>query len=269
MDLYGINARYDLGGIGIKGTGELYFFSRVNKDPVHGLILYPQTGHKDTCNTIGLLASGEIIENLTGSVEYAYQFGKAQADILVGANSGTDLKRRAYAIQAMLNYQVPILTRYSPAVGLVYTRLSGDNTDDGKYGFWDPMFEDQTPNAIPNAIFANSNVEAINAKGSIKPMEDVTLSAVYGYYRLCQEMDATDAPSPYGSYGPGRYDMTRKRDLGHAFDVTALYDYTEDVQFGLTFGYFNPGSAFEKKDNPEWETTRNATQVIGSMKVTF
>jgi len=54
-----------------------------------------------------------------------------------------------------------------------------------------------------------------------------------------------------------------KKGFGHAVDVTATYDYTEDVQFGLTFGYFNPGKAF-MSNNQE-----SASQLVGSMKVTF
>ena len=89
-------------------------------------------------------------------------------------------------------------------------------------------------------------------------MEDVTLSANYSNYRLAQKVSTLYAVYDY-------YTMTDKKDIGNALDLTATYDYTEDVQLGLTFGYFNPGSAFSKSAGFK----ENATQVIGSMKVTF
>jgi len=248
VDLYGVNAKYDLTGAGIKGSAELYCFSRYDRVSV-----YEPAGKKDTCHTVGTLLSGEIIENLTGSLEYAYQFGNA----VVG---DAKFKRRAWALQSGLNYTLPV--DMSSSVGLVYTYLSGDkDPETGKYRNWDPMFEDQTPNAIPDALFAASNVQVINLKGSVKPVEDITLSAVYGSYRLVQAMEDAGLPGPYAP-GP-RYTMTGKKNLGNALDLTALYDYTEDVQIGLTFGWFDPGKAFSK------ENRKDATQLIGSMKVTF
>ena len=247
IDLYGINARYDLKDLGFKGTAEVYWFDRVNRYDLD------TTGKQDTCNTIGGLISGEIIKDLTGSFEYAYQFGNSTV-------TGSNLKRRAWALQTGLNYALPVksLKKYAPNLGLVYTYLSGDkNSSDTKYGNWDPMFEDQVPNAIPNALFPASNMQVINAKGSIKPIEDLTLSAVYGYYRLAKVLGGLS-----GTYGD--YTMNPdKKGFGHAVDVTATYDYTEDVQFGLTFGYFNPGKAF-MSNNQE-----SASQLVGSMKVTF
>jgi len=243
-DLYGVNAKYDLTGAGIKGSAELYCFSRYDRATIDGA-----AGKKDTCHAVGTLLSGEIAENLTGSLEYAYQFGNA---VIGSAN----FKRRAWALQSGINYTLPV--DMSSSVGLVYTYLSGDKDPaTGKFKHWNPMFEDQTPNAIPNALFPASNVQVINLKGSIKPTEDIILLAVYGNYRLAQKMSFLTG-GPYG-----RYTMTTKKSLGNALDLTALYDYTEDVQLGLTFGLFDPGKAFSKANR------KNATQLIGSMKVTF
>jgi hypothetical protein len=252
-DLYGVNTRYDLAGLGVKGSAELYYFARYDREEVYR----GASPKKDTCHTIGTLISGEIIENLTGSLEYAYQFG----DIQVNPVTGTEIhgKRRAWALQTGLNYAFP--TEMSPTLGVLYTYLSGDkNQNDQKFKAWDPMFEDQTLNIITNAIFPHSSTQVINVKGSIKPTEDLTLSANYGYYRLAQRMDGLDIP---GVYGP--YRMAGKKSLGSAVDLSATYDYTEDVQFGLTFGYFNPGKAFDKDAGYK----KDATQIIGSMKVTF
>ncbi|MFA5437997.1 MAG: hypothetical protein WC293_05470, partial [Candidatus Omnitrophota bacterium] len=55
---------------------------------------------------------------------------------------------------------------------------------------------------------------------------------------------------------------TGKKHLGDAIDLTVLYDYTEDVQLGLTGGWFKPGNALSSNG-------RDANQLIASMKVTF
>jgi hypothetical protein len=272
VDLYGVNAKYDLKELGITGTGEAYYFGRVNKAP---RVTAASAQDNDTCNTVGVLVSGQIRKDLTGSIEGAFQFGNRATSVpYFDRNSANDIDRRAWALQGILNYALPFkkIAKYSPNVGLMYTYLSGDKTNDHVYRAWDPMFEDQTPNSIVNALFPASNVQVINAKGSFKPMEDVTFSAVYGYYRLAEAM--TDlyidniAYAPYAATpGAYAYRMTSKKDLGHALDLTATYDYTEDVQFGLTFGYFNPGSAFNKTASTDLK--HDATQLIGSMKVTF
>jgi hypothetical protein len=254
-NLYGVNAKYDLSALGITGTGEVYYFSRVNRS-TEALV-----GKKDVAHTLGFLVGAQLVENLTGSLEFAYQFGKIAMDA-TGTNTLWMLDRRAWALQSGLN--LALAKKWSPNLALVVTYLSGDETANDRYTFWDPMFEDQSLNNVVNAILPHTNVLAINAKTSLQPAEDVTITGVYGYYHLAKAMEnaANGIPSAYGTagfYGA----MTEDNDLGHALDLTATYDYTEDVQLGLSFGYFNPGSAFANPND------HDATQVIGSMKVTF
>ena len=261
-DLYGVNAKYDLSALGITGTGEAYYFGRVNRSTL------ATVGKKDTCHTIGVLVGGQIVENLTGSLEFAYQLGQASVDG-TGTNSLWMLDRRAWAVQSGLN--LALAKKWSPNLGLIFTYLSGDDSDNDNYSYWDPMYEDQALNNVVNAILPHTNVLAFNAKASIQPADDVTITGVYGYYHLAKEMNTMLIPSLYGTGGDpatgttGAYTMTTKNDLGHALDLTATYDYTEDVQLGLSFGYFNPGSAFDKANNVD----HDATQLVGSMKVTF
>jgi hypothetical protein len=256
-NLMGVNAKYDLSGLGITGSGELYYFNRADRDTID------DTGKIDICNTIGMLLQGRIRENLTGSLEFAYQFGRTTQDA-TGTNADINLHRRAWALQTALN--LALSKKWSPNLGLMFTYLSGDNSDNDNYGFWDPMYEDQTPNSIVNAILPNTNIMAVNAKASLKPTEDVTVTGVYGYYLLAKDMEGAGIPSSYGDQTLGGFPMTsNSHDAGHALDLIATYDYTEDVQLGLAFGMFDPGKAFDKDLGYE----RTATQLIGSMKVTF
>jgi hypothetical protein len=272
-DLYGVNASYDMTALGFKGTTDLYWFSKTNRATAYaGLPGAEQK--KDTVNTIGFLTRGQIVNNLTASLEAAFQFGNSANDGINNINA----KRRAWALQVTANYDlkdVKTIGKYSPEVGAIYGILSGDKKVDNKDTMWDPMFEDQTINSITNAILPHTNSQYIALKGSFKPMEDVTVSGVWGYYLLRDKIDFGALPSTYGMPGApfGTYFLSNNNDkyLGQAIDITTTYDYTEDVQFALTCGYFNPGTAFDKSIGfvPPSRFEDNATQMIGSMKVTF
>lgn len=262
-DLMGMNAAWDMKALGITGKTDLYYWRKTSKlDWAESEASY----NKDAVNTVGALISGQLVDRLTGSLEIAWQFGRAPYDI-TGVNTASNLKRRAMAIQAMLNYAFD--KKGSPTLGFCYTYLSGDNKTNNKLTFWDPMFEDQTPNNIVNALLPNSGVQAINLLGSIKPKDDLSLAMNLGFYMLPskpKESHGTtygiDVPSPYYFDEVG---LSNKRNLGVALDLTATYDYTEDVQLGLTWGMLKPGKAFDREDGFK----KTATQLIGSMKVTF
>lgn len=248
IDLYGVNAAYDFGTKGAKA--EAYVFSKNDSS----------ADKNDIVNTFGTLLSAEPVENLSTSLEIAYQNGNDRS-------KGTH--RNAWALQAMADYTFADVSM-KPNLGLGYTYLSGDkDPSEGKNKAWDPMFYDQALNNIAYAILPFSNMRVINVKGGLKPMEDLSISAVYGYYMLDKKVSRL-----YSSYGPdGKsssdpdpdpyYTMNDKKALGNALDITATYDYTEDVQFGLTAGMFACGKAFSSGND------RTATQLIGSMKVSF
>ena len=125
-----------------------------------------------------------------------------------------------------------------------------------------------------DAIFPNTNVRYAAFTASCKPIEDVTLSSVYGYYLF----DRTVAGGIFPTTGAwGVYNTNGNKHMGQALDLTATYDYTEDVQFGLTYGLFVPGKGildmerlFVPVPGVSVSTkTNDASQIIGSMKVTF
>jgi len=254
INLTGINATYALNS---KTDVSAYFFNkRDNNDGASD-----SKGKADHVNTIGALISSSPIENLTASLEGAMQFGKN--------DNGTDASRHeAWALQAMADYTFANV-KMTPKIGASYTYLSGGETSSTRNEGWDSMFYDQALNNITYAILPFSNMSVINLKASAQPFESVTLCVNYGYYdRAKSEVGTLTSPASYdGSSTSGHsylnnVDLTGKSHLGDALDITATYDYTEDVQFGLTGGWFKPGNAFANEK-------RDATQLIGSMKVTF
>jgi hypothetical protein len=250
INLAGVNATFAIN----KDTDvSAYFFNKRDND-AGGTA---SRGKPDQVNTLGALGTTNIM-GIKASLEGAYQFGKNDS-------TNTNASRHdAWAIQGMLDYTFDKV-KMMPTVGASYTYLSGDEASASRNGSWDPMFYDQKLGNIAYAILPFSNMQVLNLRASVKPVEDVTISAVYGYYDQAKKTNDT-LTGPFLYDGSTTYlssaQLSGKRHLGDEIDVTATYDYTEDVQFGLTAGWFRPGKAFaiDKRD---------ATQLIGSMKVVF
>ena len=245
-DLFGVNAAYDLNK---KINVQAYIWDRKDKsvDVVNS--------KKDDTYTLGGLVTISPIADLRASLEAAWQFGKNR----VAANTGVTTKRNAYALQARADYTLSKV-KFMPAIGAGYTYLAGD----GKNAAWNQMYYNQNLGNIAYAILPFSNMHVFNLKASVKPMEDVTVSALYGYYKLVNSVaniTSGKSDSNGNPYLNGTNLNTNKNNLGQEVDITVAYDYTEDVQLGLTMGCFAPGDAFP--DN------RMATQAVASMKVTF
>ncbi len=238
-DLFGVNVSYDVSKkINVQG----YIWN--TKDKSAAVV----NSKKNDIYTLGGLVTVKPIDDLKASLEGAWQFGKNR----IAAGTG-DNKRKAFAAQAMIDYTFSKV-KFTPAIGAGYTYLSGGD----KNAAWNAMYYDQRLGNIAYAILPFSNLSVINLQGSMKPMDDVTLMAKYGNYRFAKRQSSITS-----NYSGTAISTNGKGDLGNEIDITALYDYTEDVQFGLTAGCFMLGTAFDNSLH------RDATQVIGSMKVTF
>jgi len=252
-ELWGVDATYDFGRRGARAEG---YYLRKNGDSTG--FVNPTANKEDVINVLGGILSATPVENLKTSLEAAYQYGELSGQ--------TGSKKRAYAVQGMADYTFAKV-KYTPALGVSYTYLSGDkNASDTKDKAWDRMYYDQALNNITYAILPFTNMQVINLKGSVKPKEDITLDANVGLYRLAQKgantLTSVNVDSATNVYGTYTMDSTNKN-LGTALDLTATYDYTEDVQFALTGGMFKAGKAFAASNRS------TATQVLGTMKVTF
>jgi hypothetical protein len=235
--VYVLNAAYDTG---VKNTvGELTYLLSRNKSNA-------TTGFKGNVSNYGVRVTSSPIENLGLEAEYVFQ----DQELAVKAD-----KKRKHAsddaIRLAANYAFANVA-WKPALGVDYTRLSGQ---------WNVMFEDQTPAELANLIFPNSNVSALGGSLSAKPKDDVTLKLRYANFQVVEKYFAGQT---WTSTGTGAtYTMTNKKDLGDEVDLGVVYDYTEDVQLGLTYGMFMPGDAFNTIND------ETATSVIGSMRVAF
>jgi hypothetical protein len=224
--------------------------------------------------TIGALIKNTSIKDTTLSFEAAKQFGKAG----IVSFDDKQVTREGYALQGTVGYAFTQdkVKKYMPMGSVTWTYLSGDTKDDGKSKSWNSMFYDQALNNITYAILPFSNLNVINVKGSFKPGDDVILKANMGFYNKAAKkayglggrdyLDSNKVDSNGDSY---EFPLAEgKSYLGTALDLTAIYDYTEDVQIGLTWGMFVPGNALDKNEFDSGKRA-TATQAIASMKVTF
>ena len=263
VNLYGVNAGYE---VNKDLNTEAYYFQKT-RDVGAG----PAVSSKsENTRVIGLRGVYTGIENMLLGLEGAYQFGNHITSAALYPDdtvrlAGSSSKVDAYAIQSIMQYAFPKV-KYEPIARFAYTYLSGDKYLSAKdnYKGWNPMFEDQAGGTLFNKILGYSNAQLFNLCGIVKPMEDVTAKLDYYYIRLNQPYSAlATAVRLSGVPTDPAYKMKGAHSLGQEVDLLLTYDYTEDVQFALNTGAFIPGEAFSH------ENDATATQVIGSMKVTF
>ncbi|MBU1929069.1 MAG: alginate export family protein [Candidatus Omnitrophica bacterium] len=249
VDVYGINAAYKFNK---KASVQGYVFSKVDGKTAEAITgAAPRKGSQQI-HTIGILGYLAPIANLKTSLELAGQLGNRTP-----TSTDTASKRRAYAIQAMADYTFKG-KKFDPALGATFTYLSGDNQrNDEYYRNWDTMQEGQAPNIFTNH-FSMTSCVVTNLRGKMKPVDDVTLSANYGYYHFPAKLNEVGLSNAYSAQ---TLTMTKSKDGGSALDLFAKYDYTEDVQIGLDIGTFFPGKAFSD--------ARSAVSVMPYLKVTF
>jgi len=283
VNLYGGNATYALNK---DTTVEGYYWEKMRKKAQSSGQGVATNSHNDVVRTVGSRVQYSGIKNMLLSVEGAYQFGEKINNTSIypddRISDGGWRKRQAYAAQLVSLYNLTDLVaafdrvkKLEPSLKVTYTLLSGEayKNDKKKWHGWDAMYENQAGGTLFNKIMGYSNSQLINAGLSLKPMEDVKLALEYYHIRLIKALGlGSNGDDPNGGAGVNltgvlgdpTYKMIKgEKELGNEIDATLTYDYTEDVQLGLSAGAFIPGDAFSGAND------KTATQVIGSMKVTF
>lgn len=220
----------------------------------------------DRTDVLGGRVVDTSIKDLMLSLEAAYQFGK-----FVDTVNNKVEPRRAWALEAYANYTFSKL-KYTPSLAAMYSYFSGDNGSSSAAGgyrgnkAWDPMYENQKSGDIANALFNQSNAHIFGGIATMKPMDDIILKGEYYAYWWAKAFN--EGQSILDVRGDS-YTMTQRRFAGQEVDLTGIYNYTEDVSFSLMGGCFVPGSSFAKQTSSGVRQKKIASEVIGSMKVTF
>ncbi len=287
IDLWGVNVAYDFAN-DYDAVVEGYVFVREDRSQVAA---GAGVGGGDVCNVWGVNGSLVPLDDLLLSGELAYQNGDF-LDTSAGApNPNRIIDRKAHAFDIAAIYDgLSEAVEFLPALSLkaAYSLRSGQSgltvNDDisntqNEYNAWDPMFEDQTHGIIANRIFnglndgVDSNGRIVNIGASAEPLEDLTVSLDYYFFRLDQEYNSNNTVGQnrtMGTTATGTYAVTDEKELGTELDIALDYAYTEDVTMGLVAGWFFPGDTFN--NTPVAGIANNndtATEVIASVAVAF
>ena len=261
-NIFGINANYK---VDAKTTVEAYWFEKNVGKKAPSTSNPKKSDRVDTVGARGVVAANE---NLIYQLEMAYQFGKKVDSTKSYAEVAN---RKAWALEAAATYNFT-KAKYTPSTTLLYAYFSGDhenntyNTNNGTYKGWDPMFENQKFGDIANTQFDQTNAHILGGIGTLKPADDIILKAEY--YAFWWAKAYPEGSSTATRRGDTVY-FTQRRFVGQELDLTATYNYTEDVQFSLMGGWFVPGPSIDKEKTSTNQRTKLASEVIGCMKVTF
>ncbi len=255
-DLYGVNVSYD---VSKKTNVQAYWWLR-DRQAEDTTFVNTNVHKNDLTHVVGVLAKTSPIDNLSLSAEGAMQLGDATIDANGNQFTNKAPEREAYAAELAATYVMPKM-KMTPSITGLWAYFSGQHGDENKkVTAWDPMYENQCFGHIANALLNQSNAQLLGAIATAKPMDDVTLKGEYYAFWADKRYGAGQVIEDVrGDYAK----MSDNKFLASEVDLTATYDYTEDVQFSLMGGMLAPGAGFDKSNR------KLANEVIGSMKVTF
>jgi len=280
-DVYGYNANYQLSDPWTTVV-EQYLFTRINGNQEGATVGSQATPPEDKGNTLfvpGLRASTNPVKGLNVQGEVAWQLGNEEVNPGGTSTSPQEAEHRdAMLAQLMASYALPVLDKYKPSVNASWTYVSGDKNPTENYdndaiksakydSAWDEFNTIQGEGTIYRSLFLMSNENILSVGASASPLEDVTAAVTWsGIWNV----DPISAQNPLtilqpdgsatfsGSVGPKNAYW-----LGNETDINLTYNYTEDVTFGLSVGWFVPGDVF----SPEVHDT--ASQAIANVGVKF
>jgi len=284
VDLYGANLGYIFDSY--NAEAEAYWFFKRDRSVETWNI-----NSNNDIHCLGIRGSGDPIEDWTVAIEAAAQFGN-----YIGSRHQLESRaRRAWALDGSIECryfqnQYP----WKPKLGVEYILYSGDEHigDEnpctvGTYTGWNPMYRGRFPSAIrswygiyyasaqdvmnqrddispryPDAAYTNQ--QQVIFSGSIEPTESLTIGAKYfnfwqmyptKWYHAARPINIANEDFQRWEYA----DLY----LGSEVDIEAIWDYTEDVSFGLLAAWFYPGSHYYSGSDDA------VTDIVGTVTLSF
>jgi hypothetical protein len=273
INLWGVNVGYKFDSY--KAEAEGYWFYKVNSS----IDRWAGIKSNNDVSTFGLRGSLDPIENWSLFGEAAYQFGQ-----YVGNRSQINNRdRSAYALDFGGECRY-FAEKYSwkPKLGAEFVLYSGAEPENnpvvtsGNFSGWDPMYRGKFDSAIrefvgryyasydypirANYLYSTADASFTNQsqmiiRAGIQPIESLNIT---GNYNIFWTMEDYLSAIPVAA---GNNDKTGGY-IGQEIDLQAIWDYTEDVSFGLLCGWFVPGTVYRNAD-------KCATDIVGTVKVSF
>lgn len=247
---------------------ETYFLNKLDKSGATANI-----NKNGSTSVVGIRGSSVPTEGLSVWSELAYQWGRTGTDADTGTLTAvpTGSPFSAWAVDLGLEYLMADVAM-TPKVGFEWIFWSGKDSD-GAIAGWDPMArsyfttalrEFQTASAggfYPTDQFgdtaAATNQHQISFWGGLKPVEDLSASSRLTFFWQDVGSVSTNAA------GTAKSDGKRHAYVGTELDNQLVYDYTDDVQLGLLWAMFFPGSVYHVG------TQNTAQELVSTVSVKF
>jgi len=261
----------------LDGEFETYYLNKRDKGANLALTKYNKPG---SVNTLGVRGSVKPVSGAYAYGELGYQFGRRGVDAANILPSGD--AQQAWAFDLGVDYTATEVV-WTPKVGFEWIYWSGKDSEScapstaataycGGVSGWDPIArgyfttalrEFQTnanvagfyPNAQVGTTSAATNQHQFAFYGSLKPLQDLTIAPRLTFFTLA------DGVRPIGADGTAQ--TKKKSFVGTEWDTQVSYNYTDDVQFGLIYAIFAPGSVYRTPNDA------TAQELISSVNVKF
>lgn len=267
VDLWGVNVGYKFDSYRAEAEGYWFFKKDDQVDHWGGI------KSNNDVHTIGMRGSVDPIDVLTLAAEGAWQCGNYMGSRLQVNNR--DRSAWALDVSGELRYFTDKLS-WKPKIGVEYIWYSGNEPEDnpavasGTYQGWDMMYRGKFDSAIreyvgrfytsarypvrPTQLTSNADASFTNQHqviflGSLQPVDSLMLKANYNLFWNQHKYVGNQDKS--GGF------------VGQEIDLNAIWDYTEDVSFGILAAWFVPGEVYYDGLNEV------ATDIVGSVKVSF
>jgi hypothetical protein len=236
--LYGLNVGFDAADVA-RVEGYYVRYENLNKKGT--------SDFSGDITTVGIRATGDVAGfGLKG--EFAKQLGTCE-------DVGYDKDNEGWALLLGGSYNLP--TEMDANVHANFNLYTGQDSSLDNTA-WTTFFPSNVASRIGaiNYVLATmsgnrlTNAQVINIGGGIRPVEKIGLSL--DWFNVNLREDETWALG--------------KDDIGNEIDAAIVYDYTEDLSFGLQYGILLCGDAL---DNTSAGYDDDPWQLIASMKLAF
>ncbi len=248
-NLFGVN----LGTKFDRGEAELYVWRKDDKSATTSI----ETDTKPHVNVVGLRGSTAPVAGSDVWGELAYQWGnRVTSAITYDAEGAPGDDFSAWGMNLGADYTMADAA-WSPTLGGEWVYFSGDEGVQGGIGTaiagWDGMYRGRFFSALrdfqatgfylpaqsgataggtfANVTGAQTNQHILALHGTLRPVKDLTVDNRLSWFLADKAVRSTINSKP-------------KRFFGTEWDVQANYAYTDDVNLGLVWGIFMPGSVF-------------------------
>ncbi len=223
---------------------ELYYVNK--RDKGIGASTVAGSDNRGSVNTIGIRGSANPVSGLSTWAELGYQWGKTPVDSDAVTLPGQS--HQAWASDLGLEYTLSDVSM-TPKVGTEWIFWSGNDLDRA-VGGWDPIARGYYTTAIREFVTGTNggffptpqagdtagatNQHQLSFWGKLNPVEDLTASSRLNFFWLDDAaIQAVGGQNERNSYA------------GSELDTQAVYNYTDDVQFGLLYAVYWPGDVYQ------------------------